>query len=150
MLRGEPSGDLVLKRRRRRLARKHVRKQPRPERRLGRLVEGADRQMIENKLAVPPPRAASKRIGLDILRRRTKLAGEVRDHGRRGVRFFVGKTTLRALKRQLTGEPEPAGIGIADDKHEVIGRQRPAFIENGAPLTEGRTGMSLRCGDTQS
>ena len=100
-----------------------------PKRRLGRLIKGADREAIENKLSVPSPRAASKRVALDILRRRTKLAREVRDHGRRKVRFLVGKTTLRAPERQLRGEPEPAGIGIADDKGEVIGRQRPALVE---------------------
>lgn len=92
------------------------------------MVEGADRQMIENTLAVPTSRATGERVALDV-RRHADLVGEVRDHGRSEVRFLIWKTTLRPPERQLTGEPQPTGIRIVGDERDIVGRQRPEFTQ---------------------
>jgi hypothetical protein len=125
-LAGEPGADLRLQHRRRRLARQQVIGEPAAERGLGRVVEGGDREVVQDEAAVPAPGAARPVVAVERVGTDADLRGEVPDHRRGEVRLVVRKAAVLAPVGELRSQAELAGVGQAGQQRQVLGRERPA------------------------
>jgi hypothetical protein len=107
-LAGEPAADLPLQRRRRRLARQQLLRQPAAEPRLGRVIEDGHREVVEDQPAVPPAGPARPVVGLQGIGIDAEFGRKAPDRGRRQVRLVVGKAAMGTPMGELRRQAEPA------------------------------------------
>jgi hypothetical protein len=90
----EPATDLAFEDRRRGLLRQQFARKPASELRLRHLIEGGDREMIENKPPMSAPRAPGPLITFKSIRMDAELGGEMPDNRRSEIGFLIGKPSV--------------------------------------------------------
>ena len=144
----EPAADLLLHRRRHRLARQQLVSQPAAEPGLGRVVEGSDREVVEDEAAVPASGASRPVVAVERVRLDADLGGQMPDHCWRQFGLLVGKAPVLAPVGELRSKPELAGVGQVSQQLQLFRPKRPTLAEficrpqplhRPAPSRPGRT-----------
>ena len=88
---------------------------------LGRLVERANREVVDDGHPVPTPAAARPGVAIQRIHIDPDLACEMRDHCRSDVSLVVRKAPVLTPKRELDRKAELAGVNPAGSSAKSSG-----------------------------
>src|SRR4051812_39014072 len=126
---GEPAADRRVHRRRHRLARQQLVRQPAAEPGLGGVVEGSDREVIEDEAAVSASGASRPVVAVERVRLDADLGGQMPDHCWREFGLLVGKAPVLAPVGKLRSKPELAGAGQFSQQLQLFRPKRLTLAE---------------------